>query len=85
MEQYVNTIFWIVMVAILYLMVALPQRKAKQEIAKMQESIKEGETITTHSGIVGKVVKIDGDILTIATGPESIEIDVQKWSVISKA
>lgn len=84
MEQYVTTIFWVAMVVILYLIVALPQRKAKQNIVKMQETIKEGETITTHSGIVGKVIKIDGNILTIATGPENIEIDIQKWSVISK-
>lgn len=84
MEQYVNTIFWVVMVVVLYLVVALPQRKAKQDIIKMQESIKEGEMVTTHSGIVGKVVKMDGDIITIATGPESMELDVQKWSVIAK-
>lgn len=85
MNEYITTtLFYIVIIAILYIVVAIPQKKAKKDLNVMQQELKLGDTVTTHSGIIGKIIEIDEDVITISTGPDEIKLNVQRWSVVSK-
>ena len=88
MNEYITpvatTLFYVIIIAILYIVVAIPQKKARKDLSTMQQELKLGDTVTTHSGIIGKIIEINEDVITISTGPDEIKLNVQRWSVVSK-
>jgi len=84
MQAYGNTIFYIILILFLYLIVLVPQKKARKDMQELQKEVKVDDTITTHSGIIGKIIEINEDTITIVTGPDEIKLDVQRWSIVEK-
>jgi len=84
MQEYITVGFYIVIILVLYLVVAIPQKKRQKEVSTMQASLKMGDVVTTHSGIIGKITEIKDDVITVSSGPDDIKLNVQRWSIISK-
>ncbi len=68
----------IVLFVLMYLILILPQRKKEKKMKAMLDAIQVGAEITTHGGIIGKVVNIKEDDLTIETGVEKTKILIKK-------
>lgn len=68
-------------IAIMYLMVFLPQKKRDKQHREMLETLKVGDNIVTTGGIMGKVVNIKDDEITIETSVEKTKIKVIKSAV----
>ena len=66
---------------IMYLMVFLPQRRKDKKAKELMNSLQVGHRVTTHSGIVGKVVNIKDDVVTVESGVERTQIEVKKWAI----
>ena len=65
------TIFLVQMMlifGIFYFLLLRPQAKERQRQEEMLKSIKKGDEIVTSGGIIGKVVHVEEDRLTIRTG-----------------
>ena len=58
----------IAMLAIFYFLLIRPQHKA------MLEALKKGDQVLTTGGLVGRVVDIDGDILSIDLGSTTVSL-----------
>ena len=67
--------------AIMYLMVFLPQKRKDKKAKELMNSLQVGHRVTTHSGIVGKVVNIKDDVVTVESGVERTQIEVKKWAI----
>ena len=59
---------------IFYVMLIRPQQKRAKEQAKMLSELKAGDKVTTASGIVGVVVGIKDNSVTIRSGESKLEI-----------
>lgn len=59
---------------IFYVMLIRPQQKRAKEQAKMLSELKAGDKVTTTSGIVGVVVGIKDNSVTIRSGESKLEI-----------
>ena len=59
---------------IFYVMLIRPQQKRAKEQAKMLGELKAGDKVTTTSGIVGIVVGIKDNSVTLRSGESKIEI-----------
>jgi preprotein translocase subunit YajC len=59
---------------IFYVMLIRPQQKRAKEQAKMLSELKAGDKVTTTSGIVGIVVGIKDNSVTLRSGESKIEI-----------
>lgn len=68
---------------VFYFMLIRPEQKRKKNVQKMLSELKVGDEITTRGGIVGKIVKIKDDKLTIETGTEKAKISIMRWAVLS--
>ncbi len=68
-------------VAIFYFMIYRPQKKQEKETARMRDSIQIGDEISTTGGILGRVVKVKDDIITIETGSDRNKLKIFKWAV----
>lgn len=54
--------------AIFWFLLIRPQRKAQKRHQEMLEALKKGDEIVTEGGVIGQVLHIDGDRVTIRTG-----------------
>jgi preprotein translocase subunit YajC len=60
--------FLLVIIAIFYFMVIRPQRKQQQEHQRFLDRLKEGDRVIMSSGILGRIVKLENDIVTLDVG-----------------
>ena len=66
---------------VMYLMIFLPQRRKDKKAKELMSSLQVGHRVTTHSGIVGKVVNIKDDVITVESGVERTQIEFKKWAI----
>jgi len=69
--------------AIMYFIIIMPQRKKEKSRKQMQDSIKVGDEIMTIGGIMGKVVNIKDNEITIETGVDKTKIKVFRYAIDS--
>jgi len=60
---------WILIIGIFWLLVWRPQSKAQKAQRARIEAAKKGDTVVTAGGLIGKVVKVDGDEVELELGP----------------
>ena len=68
--------------AIFYFLMIRPQAKERRKHEGMLKSLKKGDEIVTSGGIIGKVVHVDENRLTVRTG-ENTRITVDRGKVAS--
>ena len=68
-------------VAVMYFFMIRPNKKRQQEMLKMRESLKQGDSIITIGGINGKVVKVTDDSVVIETSSEKTKMEFLKSAI----
>jgi len=61
-------------IAIFYFLFFRPQRKQQQEHKSLIQGLSKGDEVTTVGGIVGTIVHLTDDRVTIKTGDTRIEV-----------
>ena len=72
----------IAMLAIFYFLLIRPQQKRAKQHKAMLEALKKGDQVLTTGGLVGRVVDIDGDILSIDLGSTTVSLGAYVVSVM---
>lgn len=73
----------VVMIAVFYFLIMRPEKKKKKEEEKLRSSLKVGDKITTIGGIVGKIVDMKDENITIETSMDRVRMELTKWSVMT--
>ncbi|MDP4143973.1 MAG: preprotein translocase subunit YajC [Bacillota bacterium] len=76
-------IYFVVIIALFYLMLFLPERKRKKSYANMLSNLKVNDEIVTKGGIIGKIVNLQPDFVIIQTGPDKVKIKFSKDGIAS--
>ena len=71
----------VVFILIFYVLIIRPQKKQEREVTEMRASVSVGDEIVTIGGVLGKVIKVKEDELTIEVGAEKTKLNVKKWSL----
>ena len=74
-------IMTVLFIAVFYFFVLRPQKKQEKETANMRDNLQIGDEISTNGGILGRIVKIKDDIITIETGSDKNKLKIFKWAV----
>jgi len=59
----------ILIFGIFYLLLIRPQQQKMKQQRALIDSAKKGDTVVTGGGLIGKVVKVDGDEVELELGP----------------
>ena len=59
----------ILIFGIFYLLLIRPQQRRLKDQRAMIDAAKKGDTVVTGGGLIGKVIKVDGDELDLELGP----------------
>ena len=74
-------VYILVIVAVFYFFMIRPEKKRRKESDDMRNNLSVGDTVTTIGGIVGKIVNINNDIITIETSEDRVRVQLAKWGV----
>ncbi|MDR3120576.1 MAG: preprotein translocase subunit YajC [Clostridiales bacterium] len=66
---------------VMYLMVYMPQKRKDKKAKELLNSLQVGYRVTLHSGIVGKIVNLKDDVVTVESSVERTQIEVKKWAI----
>lgn len=76
----VSMLFFVGMIVIFYFLLIRPQQKRAKEHRKMVEAIGKGDEVVTNGGILGKIVDLSEQYLTIEIA-DNVQIKVQRNAV----
>lgn len=77
-----NLIFFALLFVVFYFFLIRPQAKKQKEQSKFVESMQKGDEVVTGSGIIGRINKLEDEVVTLEVGSK-VFIRVIK-SAISK-
>lgn len=66
-----NPIILMVAMLVFYFLLFRPQQQKAKEQTKFLDSLEKGQDIITTSGIVGRISRIDGNIVTLQIDPKT--------------
>lgn len=69
-----------ILVFFMYFMVIRPQSKRTKEQKKLMDSLQKGDEVMTIGGILGKIEKIDADLVTLTIAENTI-VTIQKNAI----
>lgn len=82
-QNYYSIIMLVAMLAFFYFFLMRPQKKKEKEINEMRANLKVGDNIITIGGIVGTIVLLKEDYVTIETSGMKTRIELTKWGISS--
>lgn len=69
------------LLVLMYFFLIRPQKKQEKEIASMRDNLVVGDEISTNGGLIGRIIKINDDIITIETGSDKTRLKVFRWAI----
>ena len=78
----ITTLFMLAaMIAVFYFFMYRPQKKQEKESTDMRNNLKVGDEVTTIGGVIGKIVSIKDETVTIETSNERNKIRILRSAV----
>lgn len=81
--SWMTALILVAFVLIFYFLIIRPQRKQEKEAAAMRNALEVGDEITTIGGIIGEIVSIKEDTITVETSKFGTKIRFLKSAVRS--
>ena len=73
-----------VLIVVFYFLLIRPENKKKKALSEMRNALAVGDEVTTIGGIVGRVVHIKDDLVTIETSEDRVRIQIARWAISTK-
>lgn len=80
----INLLPFVVIIAVFYFLLIRPENKRKKSMQKMLSELIIGDEVTTAGGIIGKVVNIKDDEITVETGADKVRIRFLRSAITHK-
>ncbi len=71
----------LVIFAIFYFLLFMPMQRQKKAQQKLLTELKNGDVVTTTGGIVGTIVSIEGELLTLRIKPDNIKLQFARAAI----
>ena len=81
MDGWMSILLIVVMFVAMYFFMIRPQKKQEREINNMRNNLQVGDEITTIGGIIGKIVSIKEETVTIETSHDRTKIRILRSAV----
>jgi preprotein translocase subunit YajC len=79
--QWLSILIFIIPLALMYLVLIVPQRRKEKKLRNRIESAIVGDQIVTIGGLCGKIVNIKDDEVTFESSIERSKVTIKKWGI----
>ena len=83
MQNYLPTILMIGMLVVVFYLMYRSNKKQERETAEMRNNLEIGDEVTTIGGIIGEIVRIKEETVTIETGKDRTKIRILRSAIRS--
>jgi preprotein translocase subunit YajC len=81
MDQILQIIPFVLLIIVFYFFLIRPEQKKKKKLNEMRQNLTVGTEITTIGGVVGTIVSIKDDYITIETGEDRVRIQFMRSAI----
>ena len=74
-------IILVVFFVLMWLLMVRPEKKKQKKVEDMRKALTVGDEIVTIGGIMGKVVHVTDDDVTIETSEDRVRIQFKKYAI----
>lgn len=74
-------IILVVFFVLMWLLMVRPEKKKQKKVEDMRKALAVGDEIVTIGGIMGKVVHVTDEDVTLETGEDRVRVQVKKWAI----
>lgn len=74
-------IILIAMLLVMWLLMIRPEKKKQKKVEEMRNALAVGDVVITIGGIMGRVVHVTDEDVTIESGEDQVRIQVKKWAI----
>jgi len=71
----------ILMLAVFYLVIFIPENKRKKKYAALLNNLKVNDEILTKGGMMGKIINIQDEYIIMESGPDRTKIKLSKSGI----
>ncbi len=82
-SNYSVILLWVSILGVFYFMIIRPQQKKQKQQVKFLSNLSKGDQVITNSGIIGKISKIDDQIVTLQVDTKTF-LRITKSSISSE-
>ena len=72
---------FILMFVVMYLFFIMPKQKEMKKLDAMRKALKKGDQVLTAAGIIGSVVNVENNIVTVKTGNDT-RLDFEQSAIV---
>jgi preprotein translocase subunit YajC len=76
-------LFPLLMFALLYVLLILPNQRKQKKWQQMLTELKSGDRVTTNGGIRGVIVSVKDDVVQLRVAPDNIKLEFAKSAIAS--
>ncbi|WP_298843904.1 preprotein translocase subunit YajC [Clostridium sp.] len=81
MGQLGSVFTMVLMLAVFYLVIFIPENKRKKKYAALLNNLKVNDEVLTKGGVIGKIIKIQDEYIILESGPDRTKIKVSKSGI----
>lgn len=74
-------IILIAMLLVMWLLMIRPERKKQKKVEEMRKALSVGDVVISIGGIMGRVVHVTDEDVTIESGEDRVRIQLKKWAI----
>ena len=76
-------LFPLIMFALLYLLLIMPNQRKQKKWQEMLSQLKSGDRVTTNGGIRGTIISVKDDAVQLRIPPDNIKLEFVKNAIAS--
>jgi preprotein translocase subunit YajC len=76
---------FVLIAIVFYFLLFMPMQKQKKRQQEMLAALKSGDAVITTGGIVGTIVSVEGETITVRVKPDNLKLQFSRASVSSLA
>lgn len=81
MGQLGSVFTMVLMLAVFYLVVFIPENKRKKKYAALLNNLKVNDEVMTKGGMMGKIINIQDEYIIFESGPDRTRIKLSKSGI----
>lgn len=66
---------------LMWLLMVRPEKKKQKKVEEMRKALAVGDQVVTIGGIMGKVVHVTEEDVTIETGEDRVRVQLKKYAI----
>lgn len=74
-------IILVVFFVLMWLLMVRPEKKKQKKVEEMRKALSVGDEVVTIGGIMGKVVHVTDEDVTIETSEDRVRVQLKKYAI----